>query len=146
MESQALAIAAALPEAIDRVFTCGAWAEQGRRGHFRLVLVAVSGGAGTEVYLQRIVEPLGDSSQELRVLATVPVRELNDDHGQYAVSAARCVGNNTVELRATFEHDVGNVDRRIRLALGNDGQYRISNVVVGVSKSKAAERAARLKR
>ena len=129
VESQALGTVAALPEAIAQVFACGSWAERGKHGYFRLVLVTVSGGAGTEVYIQRMVESLEGSNRVQRVLETVPVRELNNDHAQYAVLAARCAGRNSVELRATFEHDSGDAERRIRLELVQDGQYRLSDVV-----------------
>ena len=129
VESQALGTVAALPEAITQVFACGSWADQGKHGYFRIVLVTVSGGAGAEVYIQRIVESPEGSNQVRSVLATVPVRELNNDHAQYAVLAARCAGNNSVELRATFEHDSGDAERRIRLKLVQDGRYRMSNVV-----------------
>ena len=134
VESQQLGAVEALPAAISQVFACGSWTEREQHGHYRLVLVEVSGGAGTEVYLQRIAESLEGSNQVLRVAATLPVRELNSGHSQYQVSGAKCVGGSTVELRATFEHDRGNVERRIRLVLPRAGAYRISNVVVPAPK------------
>ncbi len=130
IESQALGTAEALPATISQVFRCGTWSETGKRGHYRLVLAEVSGGAGTEVYIQRIVESLEDSNQVLRVVATTPVRELNNNHQQYQVSAARCARSNSVELMAKYEHDEGNIKRRIRLVLAQAGTYRISNVIV----------------
>ena len=128
--SQAFGIAESLPATISQVFRCGSWAEPGKRGYYRFVLAEVSGGAGTEVYIQRVFESLEESNQVLRVVATTPVRELNNDHQQYQVSAARCAGNNSVELMATYEHDEGNIQRRIRLVLAPAGTYRISNVIV----------------
>jgi hypothetical protein len=130
VESQAHGTVESLPAAISRVFRCGSWAEFGARGEYRIVFAEVSGGAGTEVYIQRLVESLEGSDQILRVVTTTPVRELNNDHQQYRVSAARCVGKNSVELMATYEHDEGNIERRIRLVLSQAGTYRISNVIV----------------
>ncbi len=129
IESQALGIAESLPATISQVFRCGVWFEQGRHGHYRFVLAEVSGGAGTEVYLQRILESAEDSRQTLRVVATTPIRELNNDHQQYQVASARCVGRAAVELSATYEHDEGNIRRRIRLVVAQSGTYTISNVV-----------------
>lgn len=130
IESHALGAAEAVPVAIQQVFRCGAWAEAGRHGHYRLVLATVNGGAGTEVYIQRILESTEGSDEVLHVVATIPVRELNNDHQQYQVSSARCSGSNSVELMATYEHDEGDVERRIRLVLAAAGTYRIRNVVV----------------
>jgi hypothetical protein len=67
------------------------------------------------------------------MLQTTPVRELNDDHGQYQVSSARCVkkeGRSSVELIATFEHDEDNVVHNIRIQFTRPGAYKISNTAV----------------
>jgi len=130
LDSQALSTVELLPAVITQVLACGSWAERGQRGHYRIVLAEVSGGAGTEVYVQRILEPSEGSNQVARVLSTKPVRELNNDHSQYQVSAAKCVGKGSVVLRATYEHDAGNVERRITLVLAAAGKYRISNVII----------------
>lgn len=134
VESQALAIAESLPATISQAFRCGSWSEHGQRGHYRFVLAEVSGGAGTEVYLQRILESAEDSNQVLRIVATTPIHELNNDHQQYQVSSARCVGRASVELSATYEHDEGNIQRRIRLVVARSGAYTISNVITPATK------------
>jgi hypothetical protein len=75
----------------------------------------------------------GGSDRQLRVLETTPVRALNDDHAQYAVSAAKCIGAGTqssVELLATFEHDAGDVQHRIRISLAAPGAYRVRDTVL----------------
>ena len=105
IESQAIGIVAPLPAEIRQVFGCGTWSTNGQAGSYRIVLVDVSERAGTEVYVQRVLEPDGLSSAPARILETIPIRELNDDHAQYSVSSARCLRDDargTVELRATF--------------------------------------------
>lgn len=133
INSQALGIVEPLPIQIHQIFHCGHWSESGREGYYRIVLVDVSGGVGTEVYIQPIQETVTDSNLNLKLLQTTPVRELNDDHGQYLVSSARCVkkeGRSSVELVATFEHDEDNVVHHIRIHFTRPGSYRISNTVV----------------
>lgn len=129
IDSQAFETVAPIPATITSVFPCGSWIEHESRGHYRFVLAEVGSGAGTEVYLQRIAETIEPQGQVLRVASTTPIRELNNDHAQYQVSAARCIGGKTAELRATFEHDEGRVERRIRLVPDQRG-YKIRNVIV----------------
>ena len=128
LESQELGTVESLPTAIAQVFTCGSWVDRRQQGHYRIVLVNVNGGAGTEVYIQRILESPTGSNQAL--LSTTPVRELNNDHSQYQVSNAKCASKNSVELMATYEHDESNVQRRITLVLTSTDKYRIRNVVI----------------
>jgi hypothetical protein len=133
IESQALGRVEPLPAEIRQAFSCGEWSSGGAGGHYRIVVVEVSGGAGTEVYIQRVQEADGGSDRHLRVLETTPVRELNDDHAQYAVSAARCIGagaQSSVELLATFEHDPRDVQHRIRISLASPGAYRARDTVL----------------
>ena len=134
IESQALGIVGPLPAQIARVFRCGEWSDNGRSGHYRIVLIDVSEGAGSEVYIQRIQETAPNSSRVLALLETTPVRELNDDQAQYQVSSARCIraaGRSAVALTATFEHDEGDVEHRIRISLSKPGSYSVRNAVVG---------------
>jgi hypothetical protein len=133
IESQALGLVEPLPAEIRQAFSCGEWSSGGAGGPYRIVVVEVSGGAGTEVYIQRVQETEGGSGRQLRVLETTPVRELNDDHAQYEVSAARCIGagaRSSVELLATFEHDQGDVQHRIRISLASPGTYRVRDTVL----------------
>ena len=100
IESQALGIVELLPAQVRQVFACGAWSESGVSGYYRIVLAGVSDGAGTEVYIQRIGVADG-SSPGPKLVDTTPVRELNNDHAQYQVSSARCIGagaRSSVEL------------------------------------------------
>ncbi|TAM47299.1 MAG: hypothetical protein EPN61_04690 [Burkholderiaceae bacterium] len=133
IESQALGVVQAVPPRIHRVFPCGNWSQSGHGGYYRVVLADVSGGVGTEVYIQTMQETVTGANLTLSTLETTPVRELNDDHGQYLVSSAKCVSKGAkgiVELKATFEHDEGNVAHRIRVVLTAPGSYKISNTVV----------------
>ncbi|MGH8822811.1 MAG: hypothetical protein ACREWJ_16180 [Rhodoferax sp.] len=133
IESQALGIVGSVPPQIHQIFPCGNWSRSGHAGYYRVVLADVSGGVGTEVYIQTMQETVIGSNLTLRTLETTPIRELNDDHGQYLVSSAKCVSKGTqgvVELKATFEHDEGNVAHRIRVVLIAPGSYKISNTVV----------------
>jgi predicted secreted Zn-dependent protease len=133
IESQAQGAVEALPAQVRQVFTCGEWSAAGERGHHRVVIVDVSGGAGSEVYLQRVQQREGHAGAEPRVLETTPVRELNNDHTQYSVTSARCIAagaRSTVELIATFEHDSGDVRRRIRIVLTGGGPYRLVDTVL----------------
>ena len=132
IESQALGVVEPLVAQVRQVFGCGKWSESGSSGYYRIVLVEVSYGAGTEVYIQRIQEVAQGSNLSLRLLETTPLRELNNDHAQYQVSSAKCIGagaRSLVELIATFEHDEGDVEHRIRISLTAPGSYPVSNAV-----------------
>jgi len=133
IESQALGIVEPISAQIHQIFPCGHWSEPGRSGYYRIVLADVSGGVGTEIYIQPMQETVTDSNLNLTMLETTPVRELNDDHGQYQVSSARCVSKGArswVELMATFEHDEDNVVHNIRIQFTRPGSYKISNTSV----------------
>ena len=133
IESQALGIVESIPPQIRQIFHCGHWSQSGRSGYYRFVLADVNGGVGTEVYIQPMQETVKDSNLNLTMLETTPVRELNDDHGQYQVSSARCVSKGTrswVELTATFEHDEDNVVHNIRIQFTRPGSYQIGNTTV----------------
>ena len=129
VDSQARAVVEPLPALISDVFSCGVWNDGTQRGRYRVVLAEVSGGAGTEIYIQRVAETIEAGAQVLRVVSTTPIQELNNDHAQYQVSNARCIGGSTVELQPTFEHDGGNVQRRIRLVPTRTG-YKLSNIIL----------------
>jgi len=132
IESQALGIVEPLAAQIRQVFACGEWSGSGVSGYYRIVLAEVSHGAGTEVYIQRIQAGDG-SSLGLKLVETFPVRELNNDHAQYQVISAKCTGagaRSSVELIATFEHDEGNPQHRIRIALKAPGSYPITDTVL----------------
>lgn len=132
IESQALGIVKPLPAQIVQVFSCGRWTKSGSAGYYRIVLAEVSHGTGTEVYVQRIREADPGSAAGPKMLETTPLHELNNDHAQYQVSSARCIGagaRSSVELLATFEHDESNVEHRIRISLATPNSYRISDTV-----------------
>jgi hypothetical protein len=139
LESQALAVVEHLSPQIRHVFTCGEWSQSGSRGEYRFVLVHVSYGAGTEVYVQRIQEVVEHSNLRSTLVDTTPLRELNNDHGQYYVRSARCERGGVrpvVDLVATFEHDEGNVERRVRVRLTSPGRYTLTNKVIPAATQK----------
>ena len=132
IESQRLAEVERLPAALDWGFPCGQWSVGGAQGHYRVVVASVYGGAGSEVYLQRIEQTTG-SQPELVLVETVAFPRLNDDHAQYSVTSARCRGNARfafVELVADYEHDVGKVSHVIRIEL--KPPYRVTDKRVSV--------------
>lgn len=121
-----------LPAQVHQVLNCGSWKEGATSGHYRVVLFDVSYGTGTEVYVQRIQEDAQPSGLALRLVETLPIRELNDDHAQYQVVSARCGGLGThsvVDLVATFEHDERDIKHHVRITLPAPGSYRITGVV-----------------
>ena len=127
IESQLIDEVRELPAEIDRAFPCGSWSADDGQGYYRVVIASVYGGAGSETYVQRIRTPAADE-QKLTLVETVSFPQLNDDHSQYSVVAARCVRSGRssfVELTADFEHDVGDVQHRIRIEL--KAPYRVTN-------------------
>lgn len=97
------------------------------------MLADVSFGAGTEVYVQRIRETVEASNLRIELIETTPVRELNDDHAQYEIESARCLGQgaaSSVELVGSFEHDAPSATRRIRIGLTAPGRYRVTQRIV----------------
>ena len=129
IESQALGIVEPLAAQVRQVFACGEWSESGVGGYYRIVLADVGYGSGTEIYIQRVRAADG-TSLGLKIVDTTPVRELNNDHAQYQVRSAKCTGagaRSSVELIATFEHDEGDLEHRIRIALKAPGRYPVTN-------------------
>ncbi|MDE5152332.1 hypothetical protein PYL79_21885, partial [Paenibacillus larvae subsp. larvae] len=71
----------ALPAFVRQVLPCGQWQEAGRQGTYRVVEANVHEGAGSELYVQWVTDPLqGEASRTTKTLA---FPELNDDHRQY---------------------------------------------------------------
>ena len=106
IESQQLHKVQALRIEVRSVKSCGTWEVDGRSGHYRLVIADVYNGAGSELYVQWVI----DATQEKAavVLQTVPIRELNDDHSQYDFLSVDCERKGKasyVRARAHFEHD-----------------------------------------
>jgi len=127
IESILLAEVQRLPAALHRTFPCGRWSVGGAEGYYRVVIASVYGGVGSEMYVQRIAQTAG-GQPELTLVETVAFPELNNDHNQYSVSAATCRGSTRssfAELTAENEHDIGNVQRIIRIEL--KPPYRVTN-------------------
>ena len=66
IESQALGIVEPISPQIHQIFPCGHWSQSGRSGYYRVVLADVSGGVGTEVYIQPMQETVTDSNLNSR--------------------------------------------------------------------------------
>jgi hypothetical protein len=141
LESQAVEVVGQVPAPVRQVMRCGEWSESGVSGFYRVVLVDVSEGSGTEVYIQRLREAEG-GRYSLALLETTPIRQLNNDHAQYQVLSAQCIGKgrqSAVELIATFEHDEGDWTHRIRIALQPPNLYAVRDTVHKKTPSKIAK-------
>ena len=132
IESQAIGQVRALPPTLQQVVRCGQWTAGSSTGHYRVVLIEVSSGAGTEVYVQRV-----QGGEAPRVVDTIPIEELNNDHAQYQVSTARCAGPGErirIQLLATFEHDDADLVHRIDIRMSRSGAYSIRDTPTRASR------------
>lgn len=133
-QSSLLGTVAKLPIEIRTVTTCGAWKYKGQSGHYRLIVGDVYQGAGTEVYVQWVIAPTQDKSQE--VLTTLAFPELNDDHAQYYFDTAEClkIGKSYyIKLRGSYEHDEDDKRHEILIRLIDVGRYEVRKTVKGKS-------------
>lgn len=129
IESSALPLAQNLPPEVQQVATCGQWKVGKDSGYYRFIVVTVSGGAGTEVYVQKI-EIANATSSSLRILETTTFPQLNNDHSQYYFDTARCGQSghrHFVELTGTYEHDEEDVEHLVRIYLDPSMPYRVTN-------------------
>lgn len=132
IQSSLLGTVQKLPVEIRTVTTCGEWEYEGKSGYYRLVIGDVYHGAGTEVYVQWVIAPTQDKSQE--VLTTLAFPELNDDHAQYYFETAEClkVGRNQhIKLKGSYEHDEVDREHEITIRLINVGRYELRERVKG---------------
>ncbi|WCM87674.1 hypothetical protein [Acidovorax sp. NCPPB 3576] len=116
-----------LPIHVQKVETCGAWTQADRAGYYRVVVVDVHEGAGSEIYVQWIAQPTHERRSEL--VRTLAFPELNDDHSQYAIQEMRCkkVGSGIeIAIKAQYEHDTVDKTHAIRVLVKAAGTYAIS--------------------
>ncbi|GKS92859.1 hypothetical protein [Acidovorax sp. SUPP2825] len=121
-----------LPLSVQKVETCGAWTQADRAGYYRVVVVDVHEGAGSEIYVQWLTQPTQERRSEL--VRTLAFPELNDDHSQYAIQAMRCrkVGSGIeIAIKAQYEHDTVEKTHAIRVLVKAAGTYAISGMARG---------------
>lgn len=118
-----------LPIHVQKVETCGAWTQADRAGYYRVVVVDVHEGAGSEIYVQWIAQPTHERRSELVRPLAFP--ELNDDHSQYAIQEMRCkkVGSGIeIAIKAQYEYDTVEKTHAIRVLVKAAGSYAISGM------------------
>lgn len=121
-----------LPILVQKVETCGAWTQADRAGYYRVVVVDVHEGAGSEIYVQWLTQPTQEARSEL--VRTLAFPELNDDHSQYAIQEMRCrkVGSGIeIAIKAQYEHDTVEKTHAIRVLVKAAGTYAISGMARG---------------
>lgn len=121
-----------LPLSVQKVETCGAWSQADRAGYYRVVVVDVHEGAGSEIYVQWLTQPTQERRPEL--VRTLAFPELNDDHSQYAIQEMRCrkVGSGIeIAIKAQYEHDTVEKTHAIRVLVKAAGTYAISGMARG---------------
>lgn len=121
-----------LPIHVQKVETCGAWSQADRAGYYRVVVVDVHEGAGSEIYVQWLTQPTQERRPEL--VRTLAFPELNDDHSQYAIQEMRCrkVGSGIeIAIKAQYEHDTVEKTHAIRVLVKAAGTYAISGMARG---------------
>lgn len=105
---------------------CGDWRAGGEVGYYRLVVVDVYGGAGSEIYAQWITNPTAENKSKL--VKTLAFSELNNDHSQYFIQSADCErrnGSTYINLKALYEHDEKNKLHDISIKLIDVGRYEL---------------------
>ncbi|BFO57494.1 hypothetical protein [Acidovorax sacchari] len=116
----------ALPASVRQVLPCGQWAEASRQGTYRVVEANVNEGAGSELYVQWVSDPLqGDPS---RITKTVAFPELNDDHSQYRFESVQCRARGAaieITVKARYEHDEDDRLRTFSVRVEPGGSYRL---------------------
>jgi hypothetical protein len=115
-----------LAPSVKSVWTCGTWGRADVEGRYRIIVGDVNSGAGQELYVQWVAQQPSESAP--RVVTTVAIRELNDDHNQYEIADVRCsVKGRTTRLivRAINEHDEAQRPRSFTIRLNADGSYRL---------------------
>ncbi len=117
----------ALPVFVRQVLPCGQWQEAARQGTYRVVEANVHEGAGSELYVQWVTEPLqGDPS---RVTKTIAFPELNDDHRQYRFDSLQCRSRGAaieITVKARYEHDEDDRLRTFTVRVQPGGSYRVA--------------------
>lgn len=117
----------ALPASVRQVLPCGQWTQASRQGTYRVVEANVNEGAGSELYVQWVTDPLqGDPS---RVTKTVAFSELNDDRSQYRFESVQCRARGAaieITVKARYEHDEDDRLRTFNVRVEPEGGYRVN--------------------
>jgi hypothetical protein len=126
IQSQHLPSVSNLPVALRIVSPCGEWKAKEAAGYYKMVVADVYGGAGSEIYLQKI----STSMDGAKIESTIAFTELNDDHSQYYIETAQCKREGkaiVIRLKAIYEHDEPDEYRRITVRVNHSGKYEIDN-------------------
>ncbi|AVS75772.1 hypothetical protein [Paracidovorax cattleyae] len=117
----------ALPASVRQVLPCGQWTEASRQGTYRVVEANVNEGAGSELYVQWVTDPL--QGEPSRVTKTVAFSELNDDHSQYRFESVQCRARGAaieITVKARYEHDEDDRLRTFNVRVEPGGGYRVN--------------------
>jgi len=118
-----------IPVYVQKVETCGAWTRGEQTGYYRVVVVDVNEGGGSEIYVQWLTYPTQGRKPE--VVRTLAFPELNDDHSQYTIQSMRCkkAGSGIeIAIQAQYEHDTVDRTHAIRVRVKAAGTYAISGI------------------
>ncbi|WCM93865.1 hypothetical protein M5C99_03810 [Acidovorax sp. NCPPB 2350] len=116
----------ALPAFVRQVLPCGQWTQGERQGSWRVVNADVHEGAGSELYVQWLTDPL--QGEPSRITKTLAFPELNDDHRQYRFESLQCRAAGAaieITVKARYEHDEDDRLRTFTVRVEPGGGYRV---------------------
>lgn len=120
-----------LPVFYKKIDSCGSWRLDSLTGYWRIVVVDTVGGVGSEIYVQSIIDPNPTQNAEAKILQTLKIKELNDDHAQYTIEAVRCKAKgarSVIEIEASYEHDEDDRKHKFLLTGFGGNQYKLKRV------------------
>lgn len=118
-----------LPVRYKKIDSCGSWRLDSLKGYWRIVVVDTVGGVGSEIYVQSVIDPTQNA--EAKILQTLKIKELNDDHAQYTIEAVRCKARgarSVIEIEASYEHDEDDRKHKFLLTVFGGNQYKLKRV------------------
>lgn len=119
-----------LPTSIKQITRCGTWQRDNQSGYVQLVLGEVNSGAGTELYVQWISDPMQED-EPAKLVRTIGFPELNDDHAQYYFTSIECFTKQKIihiKVSGQFEHDEDNRTHHFLIKLVDVGRYQLTEV------------------
>jgi hypothetical protein len=115
-----------LPVSIREVKRCGTWQSKDQQGYYRILVGDVYDGAGSELYIQLVTDP--GQNEPSKIIKTIPISELNNDHAQYYFQSVECVSSRkatNIIVNTLFEHDEKEKNHQFSITMIDVDRYQL---------------------
>ncbi|HEX9770202.1 MAG TPA: hypothetical protein VGA50_13600 [Kiloniellales bacterium] len=110
---------------VTQVETCGTWRSSQESGFYRILVVDFLFG-GSRLWVQQMADR--DTDGRIRVIRTLSIAELNDDHTEKIFSKVECKSEAGEKISLLIEAEDGYTSSQIQIEIEvlGSGEYRYS--------------------